>query len=45
MLTEVVAGLGWWLGAGALMAFAVLGYFEYSRGWCMMRALGFKTPV
>lgn len=44
ILAEVVAG-GWvWLGVAALVVFGGLGVYEARAGWCVMRAMGFKTP-
>lgn len=45
ILLEVLSGWGWWLGAAILVISAALGYYEYRKGWCMMRAMGFKTPM
>lgn len=36
------AGSAFW-GSG-LCAFGAFGVFEGIKGWCAMRALGFKTP-
>ena len=45
---SVAAGLGFsvsaWLGFGLLAAGAFVG-FEALRGWCVMRACGFKTRL
>jgi hypothetical protein len=43
----VVSGLllvrySWWV-SSALVAFGALGFYEAFRGWCLMRACGFKT--
>jgi hypothetical protein len=40
----VVFGLGWYAVAGALFggAFAI---FEARAGWCIVRAIGIKTPL
>ena len=34
----------WWLG-GALAAGGAFAVFEARQGWCVMRAMGFKTPM
>ena len=40
----VVFGLGWYAVAGAIFggAFAI---FEARAGWCIIRAMGIKTPL
>lgn len=44
ILLEVVAG-GWgWAGVVALALFGGFAVFEARAGWCVMRAMGFKTP-
>ena len=52
-LAGVVAGLvlldilpgGWvWAGVVALALLGGFGVFEARAGWCVMRAMGFKTP-
>ena len=43
-LTGFLAAGGWWLlvlGVAAAGAFVV---FEARSGWCVVRAMGFKTP-
>ncbi len=34
-----------WVVAGVLAAAGLFSLFEANRGWCLMRALGFKTKV
>ena len=36
--------LAWVISIGCLMAGA-FGVFESLKGWCVMRAIGFKTPL
>lgn len=38
---------GWWVWAAAIvLAIAGLfGLYEARKGWCMMRAMGFRTPM
>jgi hypothetical protein len=53
LLGAASLGLGFWgwyraasLGAGVILILAGLfQLFEASRGWCALRAMGFKTPV
>ncbi|MCX6898059.1 MAG: DUF2892 domain-containing protein [Verrucomicrobia bacterium] len=37
----------WWIGrrgvAGALLVLALFQFFEAAKGWCAMRAMGFRT--
>lgn len=37
----------WWFGrcgvAGVLLALALFQFFEAAKGWCVMRAMGFRT--
>ena len=37
---------GWWVWAGvaALVLMGGFGVFEARAGWCVVRAMGFKTP-
>ena len=35
----------WWVVAGVLAAFGVLGIYEARAGWCVVRAMGFKTRI
>ncbi len=44
-LLDVLTGWGWWIGIVALITSAALGYYAYRKGWCLMRAMGFKTPM
>lgn len=45
ILLEVVGG-PWWLWAvvGGLGLMGLLGIYESRKGWCAVRAMGFKTP-
>ncbi|QOV91370.1 hypothetical protein [Humisphaera borealis] len=38
---------GWlpWTVSAALVAFGAFGVFEARAGWCVMRAMGFKTSM
>jgi len=42
-LAEVVSGWGWWVAAGALAGMGAFSVFEARAGWCVVRAMGFKT--
>ena len=45
LATDTIAfGLGWYAVAGAVLggAFAI---FEARAGWCIVRAIGIKTPL
>jgi hypothetical protein len=52
MAGAMLAVMAWWSGvwwlwfvvAGA-MASGLLGLFEAKKRWCVMRAMGFKTPT
>ena len=41
----VLSGWWWWLAAGVLGLFGAVGIFEGRKGWCAVRAMGFRTPV
>ena len=34
-----------WVVSAALLVTGALAIFESRKGWCVMRALGFKTPI
>jgi hypothetical protein len=44
-LADLVPGAWGWPVAGVLGAFGLLGIYEARAGWCVVRAMGFKTPV
>jgi hypothetical protein len=55
-LCAIGLGLGYWwaLGIGSVLRWGVVGVciigggfaiFEARAGWCVMRAMGFKTPM
>ncbi|HEX8910809.1 MAG TPA: hypothetical protein VF796_00520 [Humisphaera sp.] len=46
VLWAVPAG-GWvpWTAVGLLVAAGAFGIYEGWAGWCVMRAMGFKTPM
>jgi len=35
---------GWWIAGGLLLVGGLFQLFEAARGWCVMRAMGIKTP-
>jgi len=47
----IAAALDWWSGwpawtvAGVSIAAGLLGVYEARAGWCVVRAMGFKTPI
>ncbi len=34
-----------WIVSIAVMLFGAFGVFESRKGWCIIRAMGFKTPI
>ena len=45
LLMDVVNGPWWWMIAGILLASSALAIYEARAGWCVVRAMGFKTPI
>lgn len=54
VLTSIALGYFWalpaqtiwpWTVAALCFAAGAFGLFEARRGWCVMRAMGFKTPL
>jgi hypothetical protein len=54
LLAGVVAALFWarpagspwaWVVAASLVVAGAFGIFEARAGWCVVRAMGFKTPI
>lgn len=45
LTSRFVAGVVPWLVSGPLVAGGLFSLFEANRGWCAVRALGFKTRV
>ena len=54
VLTSAALGYFWalpsqniwhWIVAALCFGAGAFGLFEARRGWCVMRAMGFKTPV
>lgn len=36
---------GWAVAGGVLVAGGFFQFFEAAKGWCVMRAMGFRTPM
>ena len=45
ILLDILEGWGWWVGAGVAAALGLLSLWEGRRGWCVVRAMGIKTPI
>lgn len=45
LLAGAMAGWYWWVGVGLGVLAGGFGVFEARAGWCVVRAMGFKTPV
>jgi hypothetical protein len=43
--SHFITGIAPWVVGGLLVAGGLFAWFEARRGWCAVRALGFKTPV
>jgi hypothetical protein len=43
--TGVVIGWWVWVIAAVLVVAGLFGLYEARKGWCMMRAMGFRTPM
>lgn len=43
-LADVIGGWWPWAVAAALVLMGGFGVFEARKGWCVVRAMGFKTP-
>ncbi len=42
---EVVGGIWVWVAGAVAVALGGFGMFEARSGWCVARAMGFKTPM
>jgi hypothetical protein len=40
-----VHSTGWWIAAGCCAAGGAFAVYEARAGWCIVRAMGFKTPM
>ena len=45
LFLDILAGWGWWIAVGASVGFGALGIWEGRRGWCVVRAMGIRTPM
>jgi len=46
LVWAVPSGSGWaWVVTVVLAVAGVFGIFEARAGWCVVRAMGFKTPI
>ena len=45
ILTGILEGTFWWLGVAGGIFGGAFSIWEARAGWCIVRALGFKTPL
>ena len=45
ILSGFVEGTIWWYGVGATAFGGLFAIWEARAGWCIVRAMGFKTPL
>jgi hypothetical protein len=45
VLTEVLSSNLWWYAVAAVTFGGAFSIFEARAGWCVVRAMGFKTPI
>lgn len=45
LIGGVLAGVWWWLAVAGLAGGGGFMVFEGRAGWCVVRAMGFKTPL
>ena len=45
LLFNVLAGGWWWIVIAGLAVFGGFGIYEARAGWCVVRAMGLKTPL
>ncbi len=45
LLAGFIEGTIWWLGVGGAAFGGAFSIWEARAGWCIVRALGFKTPL
>tara|TARA_A100001037_G_scaffold292769_1_gene308518 strand:- start:638 stop:865 length:228 start_codon:yes stop_codon:yes gene_type:complete len=45
ILTGFIEGTIWWYGVGAAGFGGLFSIWEARAGWCVVRAMGFKTPL
>ena len=45
ILAGVFSGTFWWFAAGCVAFGGAFSIWEARAGWCIVRAMGFKTPL
>jgi len=45
VLAGIVEGTFWWLAVGSIAFGGAFSVFEARAGWCIIRAMGFKTHL
>ena len=45
ILTGIVTGPFWWLATAGALAGGAFSIFEARAGWCVVRAIGIRTPL
>ena len=45
LLTGVLDGSFWWLSTAGAVFGGALAIFEARAGWCVVRAIGIRTPL
>ena len=45
ILTGVLESVYWWYVSGGIAFGGAFAIFEARAGWCIVRAMGFKTPL
>lgn len=45
ILTGFIEGTIWWFGVGGASLGGLFAIWEARAGWCIVRAMGFKTPL
>ncbi len=45
ILTGLLESVYWWYVTGAIAFTGAFAIFEARAGWCIVRAMGFKTPI
>jgi len=45
ILAGALEGVIWWYAVGATIFGGAFAIFEARAGWCVIRAMGFKTPL
>lgn len=45
IVNNMITGWAWWVAAGFFGTIGLIGIYEGLRGWCLLRAMGIKTPL